>query len=168
MKKIDRQRVISFLGFCIFVGIIVQVFFGVTYFFRNTDDDRRHIAGLRQEKVDMVYVGGSAAFVYWQPLKAWNECGYTSYNYATNSIPAESIKAYIEEARKLQNPELFVVGIRAFQYYSDEPAEQGVRNGTDSMDMTSLSRYKILNEYFRNREIPEDTDVLSYYLDIAK
>ena len=61
MKKIDRQRVISFLGFCIFVGIIVQVFFGVTYLFRNTDDDRRHIAGLRQEKVDMVYVGGSAA-----------------------------------------------------------------------------------------------------------
>ena len=59
MKKIDRQRVISFLGFCIFVGIIVQVFFGVTYLFRNTDDDRRHIAGLRQEKVDMVYVGGS-------------------------------------------------------------------------------------------------------------
>ena len=43
-----------------------------------------------------------------------------------------------------------------------------MRNGTDSMDMTSPSRYKILNEYFRNREIPEDTDVLSYYLDIAK
>ena len=168
MKKIDRQRVISFLGFCIFVCIIVQVFFGVTYLFRNTDYSRRHIAGLKQEKVDMVYVGGSAAFVYWQPLKAWNECGYTSYNYATDSIPAESIKAYIEEARKFQNPELFVVGIRAFQYYSDEPAEQGVRNGTDSMDMTSPSRYKILNEYFRNREIPEDTDVLSYYLDIAK
>ena len=84
------------MGFCIFVGIIVQVFFGVTYLFRNTDDDRRHIAGLKQEKVDMVYVGGSAAFVYWQPLKAWNECGYTSYNYATNSIQAESIKAYIE------------------------------------------------------------------------
>ena len=51
MKKIDRQRVISFLGFCIFVGIIVQVFFGVTYLFRNTNDDRRHIAGLKQEKV---------------------------------------------------------------------------------------------------------------------
>ena len=168
MKKIDRQKVISFLEFCVFVVIIVQVFFGVTYLFRNTDYSRRHIVGLKQEKVDMVYVGGSAAFVYWQPLRAWNECGYTSYSYATDTIPAESIKAYIEEARKLQNPELFVVGIRAFQYYSDEPAEQGVRNGTDSMDMTSLSRYKILNEYFRNREIPEDTDVLSYYLDIAK
>lgn len=100
---------------------MVQVFFGVTYLFRNTDYSRRHIAGLKQEKVDMVYVGGSAAFVYWQPLKAWNECGYTSYNCATDSIPAESIKAYIEEARKLQNPELFVVGIRAFQYYSDKP-----------------------------------------------
>lgn len=168
MKKIDRQKVISLLEFCVFVVIIVQVFFGVTYLFRNTDYSRRHIVGLKQEKVDMVYVGGSAAFVYWQPLRAWNECGYTSYSYATDTIPAESIKAYIEEARKLQNPELFVVGIRAFQYYSDEPAEQGVRNGTDSMDMTSLSRYKILNEYFRNREIPEDTDVLSYYLDIAK
>ena len=170
MKKIDRQKVISLLEFCVFVVIIVQVFFGVTYLFRNTDYSRRHIVGLKQEKVDidMVYVGGSAAFVYWQPLRAWHECGYTSYSYATDSIPAESIKAYIEEARKLQNPELFVVGIRAFQYYSDEPAEQGVRNGTDSMDMTSLSRYKILNEYFRKREIPEDTDVLSYYLDIAK
>ena len=86
---------------------MVQVFFGVTYLFRNTDYSRRHIAGLKQEKVDMVYVGGSAAFVYWQPLKAWNECGYTSYNYATDSIPAESIKSIYRGGTKISESRTF-------------------------------------------------------------
>lgn len=168
MKFFNKNKIISIIGFCVFAVIIFHVFLWVTYLFRPADYNRTNMVGLEQENVDMVYVGGSAAFVYWEPLKAWKDCGYTSYSYATDTIQAENIKAYIEEARKSQNPDLFVIGVRAFQYYSDEQEEAGLRNGTNGMDMTSVSRYRLLKDYFANRNLTEDTDILSYYLDIAK
>ena len=96
MRKINRKKVVNLVGFIMFVVIVSRVFLNVTYLFRNVTMDRYHIVGLEQENVDMVYIGGSAAFVYWQPLKAWNDYGYTSYSYATNTIQAESLKAYVE------------------------------------------------------------------------
>lgn len=163
-----NQKIKSVIGFIIFIAILCKVFCNTTYLFRNTSWNRAHIVGIENEDLDMIYIGGSAAYVYWQPLKAWNDCGFTSYSYANDTVQAESIKAYLEQARTTQNPELYVIGVRAFQYYSDEQVEAGLRNGTDSMDLTSPARYKLLNDYFKNRNISEDTDVLSYYLDIAK
>lgn len=158
----------AFVGFTVFILLIAKIFCNTTYLFRNATYERNHIVGIEHENVDMVYIGGSAAFLYWQPLKAWNDCGFTSYSYATDAIQAENIKAYIKEVRKTQNPELYVVGVRAFQYYSDMQAEAGLRNGTDSMDLTSLARYELLKDYFVNRTVIDDTDILSYYFDIAK
>lgn len=168
MKLLDKKKIKSIIGFCVFIVIAVSAFLKVTYLFRPTEYDRNHIVGIEEEDVDIVYVGGSAVFVYWQPQKAWNDCGYTSYNFATNTVQAENIKAYIEETQKTQNPELYIVGVRAFQYYSDDQAEAGLRNGTDSMDMTSINRYKLLSDYWSNRNLTDDTDILSYYLDIIK
>lgn len=168
-KHADKWRqYIKLIGFVVFMAILFRVFSTVTYLFRNTTCDRVHIVGMKEEDLDMVYIGGSAAFVYWQPLKAWNDCGFTSYNCATNGIPAENIKYYIKEARKSQNPELFVIGVRAFQYYSEEGDEVGLRYGTDSMDITSGYRYKLIYEYFKNRNMPEGEDILPYCFDIAK
>lgn len=143
-----------------------MIFIHITYLFRPITYNRYHIVGLEKENVDMVYIGGSAAFVYWQPLKAWNDCGYTSYNYATDTVQAENIKAYLQETQKSQKSDLYVIDVRAFQYYSDEEVESGLRNGTDSMDLTNPVRYKLLREYFSNRNI--STNKLSYYLDIVK
>lgn len=163
-----NKRTKTFVGFMVFTVLIVKVFFNTTYLFRNTSYDRNHMVGIENENVDMVYIGGSAAFSYWEPLKAWNDCGFTSYLYATNGIQAENIKAYIKETQKTQNPKLYVVGVRAFQYYTNEQEEGGLRRATDSMDLTSFARYGLLKDYFDNRTITDDTDILSYYLDIAK
>ena len=163
------KRVKAFLGFIVFALLIAKVFCNTTYLFRQVmDASRRHIVGIKNEDVDLVYVGGSAAFVYWEPLKVWNDCGFTSYIYATNTVQAENIKAYIKEVQKTQNPELYVVGVRAFQYYEDGQDEVGLRNGSDSMDLTSLARYELLHDYFSHRTITDNTDILSYYFDIAK
>lgn len=164
----NRKKIVSFVGSFVFIIILAKVFCTVTYLFRDAGYDRNRFVGIEQEKLDMVYIGGSAVAVYWEPLKAWNDCGFTSYNYATNSIPAENIQAYLEEARTSQEPEVFVIDARAFQYYSDDPEEPGLRHGTDGMDLTSAARYKLLYDYFKNRNISEDTDIISYYLDIAK
>lgn len=156
------------IGFVVFMAILFHVFSSVTYLFRNESWEWRHVAGIKEEDLDMVYIGGSAAYLYWQPLKAWNDCGFTSYNFATASIPAESIKYYIKEVRKSQKPKLFVIGVRAFQYYSEEIDEAALRNGTDSMDIMSRYRYELINEYLKNRNMPERESILPYYFSIAK
>lgn len=167
--SLNRDKLSKIIGFLVFATLLVNIFCKVTYLFRNVGYNRTHIVGIKQENdLDMVYIGGSAAFMYWQPLKAWNDCGFTSYNYATDTIQAESIKAYVEEVRTCQNPDLFVIGVRAFQYYSDGPAEAGLRDSTDGMDISSVARYRLLSDYFDNRILPDDTDVVSYYFDIAK
>ena len=167
MKKEAFQQL---LGLTVFLLICLYVFCGLTYLFRNDGYDRRHIVGIKSEEnnIDAVYVGGSAAFVYWQPLRAWRDCGFTSYSMATDSVQAEMLQAYIKEAEKYHDPQLYIIDARAFQYYTDDPSESGIRNGADSMDITSLNRYQLLNEYFRHRNTDKNTDIVSYYIDLAK
>jgi len=167
--RIKMKRMISFI---LFVALASGMLISVTYLFRNDDYDRMHIIGIKEEKknsLDMVYIGGSAAFVFWQPLKAWNDCGFTSYLYATNSIQAENIKYYVKEVLKTQKPKVFVIGLRAFQYWDTYLTEAGVRRGTDSMDI-SLDRFKMVYYCLSNKILTEEQekDKLSYYLDIVK
>ena len=128
-----------------------------------------HVVGIREEEpLDMIYVVGSAAFVYWEPLKAWNDCGFSSYNLATDTIQAESIKYYIKYALEHHNPRLFVVGVRAFQYYEKEVGgEAGIRNSSDSLDL-GIDRINLVNEYLNNRIIDENIDEFSLYIDIMR
>ncbi len=171
--KENYQKILKFIGFVVFLAIAFRLFCNVTYLFRSVASmSRPHISGMKnEEKLDMVYVGGSAAYVYWQPLRAWNDCGFTSYNFATDAVQAENLKAYMKEVRTSQDPQLYVVDVRAFEYYGQEELdirEAGIRNGTDSLDITSPERYELLQKYFANRFPEEETDGLSFYLDISK
>ena len=120
--KENYQKIIKFIGFVVFLAIAFRLFCNVTYLFRSVASmSRPHISGMKnEEKLDMVYVGGSAAYVYWQPLRAWNDCGFTSYNFATDAVQAENLKAYMKEVRTSQDPQLYVVDVRAFEYYGQE------------------------------------------------
>lgn len=167
-KEENRKRLKRALSCILFLCIAAYIFAKTTYLFRNSDYDRTHIIGIKEEDaLDMVYIGGSAAFVYWQPLKAWNDCGFASYTYATNSMVAESIKYYMAEVLKTQDPQLFVIDIRPFQYWDAAVNEGGIRRTTDSMDI-SLDRLKMVNYNLSHRDTDENTDWVSYYLDIAK
>lgn len=162
MSKI--KKVISCIVFLCIAG---TVFLKITYLFSETGYNRYNIVGIKEEApLDMVYVGGSAAFVYWQPLKAWHDYGITSYSYATVGLPAESLKHYINEVLKTQEPELLVVDVRPFQIWN-EKVDAKIRYSTDSMDY-SLNRFSLVKDYFDSRIVTEDVDVLSHYLQIIK
>lgn len=155
------------LSFLIFVGMATGMFLKITYLFRNIGYDRYHIIGIKEEKeLDVVYIGGSAAFVYWEAPRAWGEYGIRSYNYATNTIQAEMILGNIREVRKTVEPKLFVIGVRAFQYWSEANSEAGMRNVSDSMDY-SWNRWRTVYDYAVNRSM-ESREMPAYYLDIAK
>ena len=83
----------------VFVLICCILFLRITYLFRNSSFERTHIIGFKEEKcpIDVLYIGGSAAHRYYQPLKAWVDCGYTSWLYTNSNLQAEGIKYYILE-----------------------------------------------------------------------
>lgn len=159
------------LGFFLFVMILGKVFFLVTYLFRGNQysyNDRISVVGVKEEErnsLDVIYIGGSAAFVYWMPLKAYSDCGFTSYDLATNTLQAESILAYIKYAEKYQHPDLYIVGVRAFQYYSEQGNEVGLRITSDALDI-GFNRFELIRKYLSNRML--ETDQLALYCDIAK
>lgn len=166
--KMMREKGKKLIGCIVFICLFIMIFVKTTYLFSNSGNDRLHIVGIKEEKpLDMVYIGGSAAFVYWQTMKAWNDYGIASYSYATNSITAENIKYYMKEVLKTQNPELFVIDVRPFQYWGEYIDEGGTRNGTDSMDL-SVNRMKLVYDTLKTRELSEDMEPLSYYFSIMK
>ncbi len=166
--KANKDTCKKIVSCVLFLCIAGFVFTRVTYLFREVNTNRVNITGIKEEEqLDVVYIGGSAAFVYWQPLKAWNDIGLVSYSYASNSLQAESIKFYMKEVLKTQTPQLFVIDLRPFQYW-DADFNMEVRNSSDSMDYT-MNRLEMISSYFKNRAIQEEADdIMSYYLEIAK
>lgn len=169
METIWKSRIKNIILCVLFLCLFVKTFMFLTYLFRDTDTDRLRILGLKQEKeLDMIYVGSSSSICYWQPLKAWNDCGFTSYTFATNSLQADSSEYYIREAMRTQDPTLFVVELRSYVAWSDEVYDLGLRNGSDSMSLFSPVRWKYIHDYMQKRTDTEEVDVGSFYFDIAK
>lgn len=154
----------------LFLAIACALLARTTYLFRNVGFDRAHIVGIKEEgPLDMVYIGGSAAFFFWQPLNAWKDYGFTSYNYATTTLQAEMIEPYVLEVLEHQDPELLVIGLRSFQYWNPDFFHVvGFRNGSDSMDLLSANRLGMIADCLEARTDMESEPAASYYLDIAK
>lgn len=167
-----REKIKRFIGFVIFAACVWWTFSGITYLFRNASFERTHIIGLKAEEspIDVVYIGGSAAHRYFQPLKAWNDFHFTSWMYSNSNMQAEGIKYYIEESRKSKEAQLYVVDLRPFQYYGDsyfEPyREQGLRNGADSMDI-GINRLCYVHQAMNNMNKTYEERV-PFYIDICK
>ena len=175
-SPIYRVKIKRFISFCIFILLASSILMKTTYLFRNASYNRQHVVGLKEEKknsLDVVYIGGSAAFVFWQPLKAWNDCGFTSYLYATDNMQAENIKYYVKEVLKTQNPKVLVIDLRAFQYWNEFIdnlyGEPGIRNSTDSMNF-SLDRLNMVHYCLSNRTLSDEQEKnkLSFYIDLMK
>lgn len=153
----------------IFLSLLVKIFLSATYLFRNSGSDRVNIVGIKDEEpLDMIYIGGSSAVQYWEPLKAWADYGFTSYSLGTNGIQAECIKYLAKYALNYHKPELLVIDVRAFQNYKTEVENgNGLRPTSDSLDFT-IDRLKLIYEYLNKREFlsGDKVDDLPFYLDI--
>ncbi len=164
-----KSKIIKMLSCLLFFSLLLGSYLSVTNLFRNAGNDRLRITGLYEEgPLDMIYIGGSSAFVYWQPLKAWHDCGFTSYSYATNSLEADARLYYMKEALRSHKPQMFVIEMRDFQILGGTVYEAGMRNGSDSMDVLSPVRIEYIYNYVSKRKVPKETDLLSLYLDISK
>ena len=171
-KMSFKRLLCSIISVIVSVALIISII-PVSYFLRN-NSDVKNIIGIYEEKndsLDMIYIGGSACYVYWEPLRAWNEYGYTSYNVSADALPPQAIKYLMIESKKTQSPKLWLIDLRPFQYgekyYDDTNTsimyhETAIRNVSDSIKY-SKNRNDLINA-----SVPNLKERYSYYFDIAK
>lgn len=133
-----------------FFVIFFGVFSKITWMLRGNDSEAREdIYGFRnQGKVDVVLYGGSNLLRYYQPLEAWKEKGYTSYNYATSAAKADLLKAYIEESRRSNEATLYICDIRSFPMIVETVDDSSLRNWSDSLPPLSLARWGGISSFY--------------------
>lgn len=154
----------------LFLSLFAFLFIRVSYLFRPYSGNRANIVGYYSEPedtIDVVFIGGSSTFVFWAPYIAWNEWGMASYDFATNSMSPALLMGMVEEARKTQDPELFVIDLRALEVRETHPdfyAEAYIRNITDSLKY-SVNRIKTINYAFSYEQSGSQYN-LENYLDL--
>lgn len=157
----------------VLIALLIVSLVPISYMLRGRGPSIDNSLGYYAEDshtLDMIYIGGSASFVFWEPLRAWEKSGLSSYNLGHSNMTPEAIKYFVIEALKTQSPDLFLIDLRPFQYgeetyrhkdprmYSEVP----IRNGTDHIKY-SWNRVNLINA-----SVPHFRDRLSYYFDIIK
>lgn len=117
---------------------------------------------LEKNGQDMIMIGASTVFTDYSAALAWKEFGYTSYSLATNMAPMGLAKSMLIEARKTQNPKLFVIDINGILYNDEQESREGaLRLWIDNMP-SSRNRIDTINEL-----VPKDQR-LAYYFPFLK
>ncbi len=137
--------------------------------------NKANVLGLYAEpdnSLDMVYIGGSACFVYWEALRAWQTHGFTSYNFAVDMLTPQSIQYSIQEIQKTQRPRVWVIDLRPFQYGDDPHGsnpdilnmyhDTAVRNISDNM------RSWDVRCQFIDASVPDKSERIFYYIPFLK
>lgn len=160
----------------VFLLVVAFAFIHVSYALRPHESSFLHIQtyGMQpKDSIDVVYFGGSSCFTYWAPMEAWAQYGFTSFNFANNTMPAQLEKYCLIEALKKQSPKLLVVDVRPFEYAEDfkdnnpkNPMlmfdDAPIRNFSDSFRY-SFNRFQMIEN-----GIPKENDRMNYHFDIAK
>jgi len=95
---------------------------------------------LPRNSVDVIFIGPSSVYSSWQPAKAFVESGIASMNLASPGQPFAA-KNLMIEAKKTQNPKLFVIDLFSAP---NIPSENRITQLGESMKF-SINRIKTLN-----------------------
>lgn len=161
---------IKILGLICSIIVFIMLFISISYIMRPITKSRQNICGFYAEnEVDILFIGGSACYCSWQPLKAWKTYGFTSYNFATDAMQPQVVEYAVKEVEKYHKPELFVIDLRPFQY-GDMVGEDGInmertaafRNFVDNLKYSG-ERYELINSY-----APTSEEKWTYHFDISK
>ena len=145
-----KNNIYNIVKVIIYLTAVVLFLVFMTYFKQPKWKSYQNISGLYAEEknsLDIIYYGGSAAFVYFEPLRAYEQKGIASYNYGADTMQAELYKFMINESLKYQNPELLIIDARAFQYRDKDqvPTTVAYRNVLTGSKL-SIDKIKWINE----------------------
>lgn len=165
--KFKKETILNFVKVILFLLIIFMLFRHFTYLFRNTSrTGRENILEFYEEEensLDVVVVGASNVIRYWDPMRAWNEYGFTSRNYATTAMQASTYLYALKDALRTQNPKVLIVEARLFtRGYTDIGVTAGARNFMDSLDY-DLFRLEAVRYYCDTIGVPWEESISLYF-----
>ena len=95
-----KENIYNICKIILFLLMFICLYNFLTYLKKQSSVDLNNINGFYAEQensLDIVYLGGSAAFVYWEPLTAYQNYGIASYLFAANTIQAELYEYMLNE-----------------------------------------------------------------------
>lgn len=191
MRKNRKETLKNIVGTLLFLAGAVVMLISISYILRPTDNGtgRWRFAGFYGEEkdtIDVVTIGSSAMYRYFNNPVFWEEYHLTSYNLCSASQLVEVVGDLIDEAQKEQAPQLFVVETRKFVKYDDlkrkfgqpqqeEQDEDEITDAADGLENVELRRVTDNMKYSWNRFEMIEKQVegnwqqkLDYHLDIIR
>ena len=127
---------------CFLLAVMVTCLTLQQYFLRNVDHNSLRIEGFYQEdhnSLDVVIIGASDIYTSFMPGRAYEQYGFTSYLFASESITAEGIKTAVKEVVRTQHPGMIVIEANAFLYgdASNESDQAHIHKFFDNIPLTT-------------------------------
>ena len=113
--------------------------------------------------LDMVYIGQSNVYPFWNAPLCWREYGFTTYPLAIGAMPCRSTKYIIEEARKTQPDALYLINLNSFLDVDYDVSH--VHNVVDYMKSSS-TKNALLKDLLEN--LNEEYDKLEFIFPIVR
>ena len=163
-----KRHIVNIFKILVFLIVFINSYIFLSILKKPINYQLDNISGIyaeRKNSLDMVYIGGSAAFVYYSPIDAYQKYGIASYDYAVDSIQAEVYPTMIKELLKTQKPKVVVIDARAFQYREKtlEPNEISYRVFLRGFKY-NLDRFNLINKIVP-KYLKQGT--LTYHLDLG-
>ncbi len=114
-----------------------------------------------KNSLDIVYVGASNVYVYFNTTLAFDLYGYATGTFSTGSQPFPMIKYVLQETKKYQNPSLYIIDLARFADDYSKMEDGDIRRATDSLKF-SANRIKAINEILSYKNIKKQ-EYLNYY-----
>jgi len=146
----------------------------ISYVMRPISNSRENFCGFYAEdddSLDAVLIGASSCYYAWQPLRGYNEYGFTSFNLGTDALQPQSIVYEVKEVMKTQSPSLIMIDLRPFQYgklignvenVANMERVAPFRNVCDNMKY-SINRYDLISN-----GAPDSEPEWTYQIDLSK
>lgn len=157
-----RNRVIKIVS--LILVILVTTWFLAEFVLCNANHNTERIKGFYLEdenSLDVIFVGSSEIYCDYAAGLAYDECGFTSYPFATESNTVLNFKSIIEEIDRTQDPKLIIIEINGAIY--------GDQNLTKEVNLRRVSDNIPFNE--NKVELIEKnatSDQLEYYVPFIK
>ncbi|MGN0701580.1 MAG: hypothetical protein ACI4KL_00140 [Lentihominibacter sp.] len=149
-SKAGRALLVAALAaFAFAAAVSVYVLYSWGVFSGERED--KYVSQFYQEKensLDGVVVGSSAAYRYWCPPEAFNRHGMAVYCYGVRSMPIFATKYYIDSILKTQDPEFIAIEMRSTTKSIDVYQTGHVRTAVNRMP-NSIERTRVLAAFMK-------------------
>ena len=151
----------------IFILLFILITTGLTYILRTNGDVKDRFTGFYAEprnSIDAVVIGSSPVYPCIAAPMLYHDTGVRLYPLSSNMQRPVAAQYLIREARKTQDPQLFIVEVRMFAA-ADEDLKG---NMAHTRGVTDNLRYSVNRIRTVGAMVGPEDDPLSYYLDIFK